>query len=140
MLEKSYMLRDVLQTLNITTLFQDEAEIIEMGAKSPTLTQVTVRLLVCLSVCCLSLIRPSVCLSVCLFVCLTDQFTCLQVYQKSAVSVSDSSEELITGGRASTFSDPPPRLTINRPFIFIIYHEMSGSVLLVGRVSNPTSQ
>lgn len=107
---------------------------------------------VCLSVCLLSVSRPSVCLpaclsvclpawlSACLFVCLTDQFTCLQVYQKSAVSVSDSSEELITGGGASTFSDPPPRLTINRPFIFIIYHQMSGSVLLVGRVSNPTSQ
>lgn len=67
MLEKSYMLRDVLQTLNITTLFQDEAEIIEMGAKSPTLTQVTLHLLVCLSVS-----HPSVCLPVCLFVCLSD--------------------------------------------------------------------
>lgn len=52
LLEKSYMLRDVLQTLNITTIFQDEAEITEMGAKGPTLTQVSV-------------VQPSVCLPVC---------------------------------------------------------------------------
>lgn len=38
------------------------------------------------------------------------------------------------------FPDPPPRLTINRPFVFIVYHQMSGSVLLMGRVSDPTSR
>lgn len=66
LLEKSYMLRDILQTLNITTVFQDEAEIVEMGAKGPRLTQVTVvqlsvDLSVHLSVC------PSIFLSLLVF-------------------------------------------------------------------------
>lgn len=62
LLEKSYMLRDILQTLNITTVFQDEAEIVEMGAKGPRLTQVTVvQLSVHLSVC------PSIFLSLLVF-------------------------------------------------------------------------
>uniref|UniRef100_H3CGT8 Serpin peptidase inhibitor, clade A (alpha-1 antiproteinase, antitrypsin), member 10a n=2 Tax=Tetraodon nigroviridis TaxID=99883 RepID=H3CGT8_TETNG len=101
LLEKSYMMGDFLQTLNVTMVFQDGAEIREMGAKGPRLTQ---------------------------------------VYQTSALSVRDSSEEVMTGGGASMFSDPPPRLTINRPFVFLIYHQMSGIVLLIGRVSDPTLQ
>ncbi|XP_003971497.1 protein Z-dependent protease inhibitor-like [Takifugu rubripes] len=98
MLEKSYALRDVLQTLNMNKMFQDDADIIEMGSKGPKLTQ---------------------------------------VYQKSAVFVGDSRDEVATAGGASTFSYPPPRLTINRPFLFIIYHQTIGSVLFMGRVTNP---
>lgn len=49
-LEKSYALRDVLQTLNMNKMFQDDADIIEMGSKGPKLTQVTVRPSVFLSV------------------------------------------------------------------------------------------
>lgn len=41
LLEKSYMMGDFLQTLNVTMVFQDGAEIREMGAKGPRLTQVS---------------------------------------------------------------------------------------------------
>lgn len=51
LLEKSYTFRDILQTLNIIRIFQDEAEIIEMGTIGPRLTQVTVCPSACLSVC-----------------------------------------------------------------------------------------
>lgn len=51
LLKKSYALRDVLQMLNMNKMFQDDADIIEMGAKGPKLTQVTVRPSVFLSVC-----------------------------------------------------------------------------------------
>ncbi|KPP57037.1 hypothetical protein Z043_125282 [Scleropages formosus] len=32
----------------------------------------------------------------------------------------------------------PPRLTINRPFLFLIYHEVTNSLLFMGRVIDPT--
>ncbi|XP_063079750.1 serpin peptidase inhibitor, clade A (alpha-1 antiproteinase, antitrypsin), member 10a [Engraulis encrasicolus] len=32
----------------------------------------------------------------------------------------------------------PPRLTINRPFVFLVYHEASLNLLLMGRVVDPT--
>ncbi|XP_067273560.1 serpin peptidase inhibitor, clade A (alpha-1 antiproteinase, antitrypsin), member 10a [Pseudorasbora parva] len=32
----------------------------------------------------------------------------------------------------------PPRLTVNRPFIFVVYHEATKSILYIGRVVNPT--
>lgn len=44
LLERSYSLRDVLQTLDITQVFQDDADITNMGgAKGPKLTQVSFR-------------------------------------------------------------------------------------------------
>lgn len=52
LLEKSYMLGDFLQTLNVTTVFQDAAEITEMGAEGPRLSQVSaLQVPVCPSVC-----------------------------------------------------------------------------------------
>ncbi|TNN44785.1 Protein Z-dependent protease inhibitor [Liparis tanakae] len=59
-----------------------------------------------------------------------------RVYHKSIVSVDESSDDIITGGGASASSTLPPRLTVNRPFIFIIYQQMSG-VLSMGRVIDP---
>ena len=42
LMERSYSLKDVLQTLNITQVFQDDADITNMGgAKGPKLTQVS---------------------------------------------------------------------------------------------------
>lgn len=42
LLERSYSLRNVLQTLSITQVFQDDADIINMGGdKGPKLTQVS---------------------------------------------------------------------------------------------------
>lgn len=43
-----------------------------------------------------------------------------------------------TRGDTTAFNSLPPRLTINRPFIFLIYHEATGSVLFMGRVVDPT--
>lgn len=40
-LDRSYTLRDALQSLDITKVFQDDAEIINMGTKGPKLEQVT---------------------------------------------------------------------------------------------------
>ncbi|KAG8011568.1 Protein Z-dependent protease inhibitor [Nibea albiflora] len=100
LLEQSYSLRDVLQTLDITQVFQDDADIINMGgAKISKLTQ---------------------------------------VYHKSVMSVDETSDDT-TGGGVNVFSSPP-RLTINRPFIFIVYHQTTGSVLSMGRVIDPTKK
>lgn len=61
---------------------------------------------------------------------------CVQVYQKLFLSVDETDDG--TRGDATAFNSLPPRLTINRPFIFLIYHEATGSVLFMGRVVNPT--
>lgn len=100
LLERSYSLSDVLQTLDITQVFQDTADMSGMGgAKGPTLTQ---------------------------------------VFHKSIVSVDESGGA--SGGGVSVFSSLPPRLTINRPFLFIVYQPASSSVLLMGRVVDPTKK
>lgn len=64
----------------------------------------------------------------------------VQVYHKSVVSVVESSDDITAGGGTNAFSTLPPRLTINRPFIFIIYHQATGSVLFMGRVIDPTKK
>ncbi|XP_034436569.1 protein Z-dependent protease inhibitor-like isoform X4 [Hippoglossus hippoglossus] len=100
LMERSYSLKDVLQTLNITQVFQDDADITNMGeAKGPRLTQ---------------------------------------VFHKSVVSVDERSDDITAGGGVNVFSTPPPRLTINRPFIFIIYQQNTGSLMFIGRVVDPT--
>lgn len=102
LLERSYTLRDSLQTLSVTQLFQDDAEIINIGeTNAPKLTQ---------------------------------------VYHKSAMSVDETIDGSNTVGGVAAFSTLPPRLTINRPFLFVIYQETSGSVLLMGRVNDPTKK
>ncbi|KAM7368460.1 hypothetical protein PAMP_014674 [Pampus punctatissimus] len=98
--ERSYSLSNILQTLNITQVFHDTADISGMGeAKGPTLTQ---------------------------------------VFHTSVITVDESGGVL--GGGVSTPSSLPPRLTVNRPFLFIIYEPASGSVLLMGRVVDPTKK
>ncbi|XP_028296397.1 protein Z-dependent protease inhibitor-like [Gouania willdenowi] len=99
-LEVSYRLKDFLQTLDITQVFQDNGDILNMGEdKSPKLTE---------------------------------------VFQKSVLLVDDSSDDITSGGVSSEFSTPPPRLTFNRPFVFIVYQQSSSSVLMIGRVHDPT--
>ncbi|XP_026164007.1 protein Z-dependent protease inhibitor-like [Mastacembelus armatus] len=102
LLERSYSLKDILQTLDITQVFQDDADISNLGeGKGPKLTQ---------------------------------------VFQKSLISVDESSDGVTTGGGVSVFSTLPPRLTINRPFIFVIYQQTTGSLLFMGRVIDPTKK
>ncbi|KAM3849523.1 protein Z-dependent protease inhibitor-like [Diretmus argenteus] len=59
----------------------------------------------------------------------------LKLTQKSVITVDESSS---SGGGDSVFSSLPPRLTVNRPFLFLIYQERSSSVLFLGRVVDPT--
>ncbi|TDH00814.1 hypothetical protein EPR50_G00192580 [Perca flavescens] len=101
LLEQSYSLRDVLQTLDITQVFQDDADISNMGgAEGLKLTQ---------------------------------------VYHKSRVSVAEN-DDITAGGGASVFSSLPPRLTVNRPFLFIVYETASRALLAMGRVIDPSSK
>lgn len=60
-----------------------------------------------------------------------------EVYHKAAVTVDETGP---TGGSSGMdfFGSPPPRLTINRPFLFIIYHQKTGSILHMGRVVDPS--
>ncbi|XP_037304839.1 serpin peptidase inhibitor, clade A (alpha-1 antiproteinase, antitrypsin), member 10a [Pungitius pungitius] len=103
LLERSYSLRDVLQTLNITQVFQDDADISTIGGGAG--------------------------------------LKLTQVYHKSLLSVDESSDDITAGGGASSSSSSlPPRLTVNRPFVFVIYHETSGAVLSMGRVVNPSTK
>ncbi|XP_037605908.1 serpin peptidase inhibitor, clade A (alpha-1 antiproteinase, antitrypsin), member 10a [Sebastes umbrosus] len=99
LLERSYSLRDVLKTLDITQVFQDDADFSNMGA--------------------------------------SEGLKLTQVYHKSAVTVDESSDNITPG---SVFTTLPPRLTINRPFIFIIYQQTSGGVLSMGRVIDPSKK
>ncbi|KAM6992567.1 serpin peptidase inhibitor, clade A (alpha-1 antiproteinase, antitrypsin), member 10a [Tautogolabrus adspersus] len=102
LLERSYSLRDVLETLSITQVFQDDADIINMGgAEGLKLTQ---------------------------------------VYHKSVMAVDESADDITTGGEVNAFTTLPPRLTINRPFMFVIYQQMSDSVLFMGRVVDPSKK
>ncbi|XP_017293774.1 protein Z-dependent protease inhibitor-like [Kryptolebias marmoratus] len=101
LLEHSYTLKDVLQTLDITMVFQDDADISNMGeVKGAKL---------------------------------------FQVHHKSVLTVDERVDHTSTSG-GRLFSTPPPRLTINRPFIFIIYQQTTGSLLFMGRVTNPTEK
>ncbi|KAF7644697.1 hypothetical protein LDENG_00217400 [Lucifuga dentata] len=99
LLDRSYSLRDVLQTVDITQVFQDAADLSNISAdKNLKLTQ---------------------------------------VFHKAVIRVDESAGGT-GGGGANVFSSLPPRLTINRPFLFLVYQEMSGSMLFMGRVVDPT--
>ncbi|XP_068565303.1 protein Z-dependent protease inhibitor-like [Cebidichthys violaceus] len=100
LLERSYSLRDVLQTLDITQVFQEDADISNIGG--------------------------------------SEGLKLTQVYHKCVLSVDESSNDITAGGGASTSSTLPPRLTVNRPFVFIVYQQTSGDVLSMGRVVDPS--
>lgn len=96
LLERSYSLQDVLKTMGITQVFQDEADLSNMGGtKGPKLTQVV---------------------------------------HKSIINVDETTT---TPAADVVFSSPPPRLTINRPFLFVIYQEATSTLMSIGRVADP---
>ncbi|XP_058468787.1 protein Z-dependent protease inhibitor-like [Solea solea] len=102
LLERSYSLKDVLQSLDITQVFDHDADMTNMGGvKGPRLTQ---------------------------------------VFHKSVISVDERSNDVTAEGGDIVFSTPPPRLTINRPFVVVVYQETTGSLLCVGRVLDPTNK
>ncbi|XP_057678818.1 leukocyte elastase inhibitor-like [Corythoichthys intestinalis] len=95
--EASYSLGDVLKTLGAVQVFQDDADLGNMGAAQGSKVW--------------------------------------QVLHKAAVSMDESGGG---DGPAGGFSGPQPRLTVNRPFLFVVYHESSGGLLLMGRLRDPT--
>ncbi|XP_056150839.1 protein Z-dependent protease inhibitor-like isoform X2 [Lampris incognitus] len=64
-----------------------------------------------------------------------------EVLHKAVINVDESSSTGEGGrGGINVFASLPPRLTINRPFIFFIYHQKTNSLLFVGRVVDPTQK
>ncbi|KAL2082029.1 hypothetical protein ACEWY4_021847 [Coilia grayii] len=62
-----------------------------------------------------------------------------EVLHKTAIEVDESGSLADSAPPADPFSGSlPPRLTINRPFIFLVYHEATKNLLLIGRVIDPT--
>ncbi|KAJ0051188.1 hypothetical protein NL108_015944 [Boleophthalmus pectinirostris] len=60
-----------------------------------------------------------------------------QVLDSVALSVDETSAP---GSVASSFKTPPPRLTVNRPFLLVVYHEATETVQMIGRVMDPTQK
>ncbi|KAK7930303.1 hypothetical protein WMY93_006698 [Mugilogobius chulae] len=60
-----------------------------------------------------------------------------QVLDSVSLSLDESAAP---GGVASSFKTPPPRLTVNRPFLLVVYHEATGALQLIGRVVDPTQE
>ncbi|XP_016372160.1 serpin peptidase inhibitor, clade A (alpha-1 antiproteinase, antitrypsin), member 10a [Sinocyclocheilus rhinocerous] len=61
-----------------------------------------------------------------------------EVVQKVTVEVDETGGSVADASR-NLFTTPlPPRLTFNRPFIFVIYHEATKCILYIGRVVDPT--
>ncbi|XP_027019345.2 serpin peptidase inhibitor, clade A (alpha-1 antiproteinase, antitrypsin), member 10a [Tachysurus fulvidraco] len=63
-----------------------------------------------------------------------------EALQKVLVEV-DEQEGLDAPSSSSIFMQTlPPRLTFNRPFLFLVYHEATKSLLQMGRVIDPTKK
>uniref|UniRef100_A0A6J0VCU2 Protein Z-dependent protease inhibitor n=1 Tax=Pogona vitticeps TaxID=103695 RepID=A0A6J0VCU2_9SAUR len=62
-----------------------------------------------------------------------------QVLQRAVIEVDEIGTEAAaaTGSEIMAYS-LPPTIRVNRPFLFMIYEEMSNALLFVGRVINPT--
>lgn len=56
----------------------------------------------------------------------------------AAVLIVDETE--VEGGVATSFKTPPPRLTVNRPFLLVVYHEVTGLLQMIGRVVDPSQK
>ncbi|XP_051908651.1 protein Z-dependent protease inhibitor-like [Hippocampus zosterae] len=61
-----------------------------------------------------------------------------QVLHKAVAAVDESGPG--DAAAAPAFASPPPRLTFNRPFHFVVYHQSSGALLLMGRLRDPTKK
>lgn len=58
-----------------------------------------------------------------------------QVLNGASLVVDETPSE---GAVASSFKIPPPRLTVNRPFLLVVFHEPTGTLQMIGRVVDPT--
>ncbi|KAM8847423.1 protein Z-dependent protease inhibitor-like isoform 1-T1 [Synchiropus picturatus] len=111
MLQQSLFLRDVLKTLGVTRLFPEDA-----GTKAAQVS-----------------LAPPLSVRSVAHACGTH----LQVVSKAVLRVDERSD---AAPSAAAFQTPPPRLTVNRPFVFTVYDQSTGGVLLIGRVIDPTRQ
>lgn len=127
-LECSYTLRDALKTLQVTNVFEGGAEINNLGEGGTKLDQVTPPPQRLCAEETSPTAEPRLTFDLLVFV--------VQVYQTSVLNVDETSAA--AGGGATGFSSLPPRLTINRPFVFVVYHEATSSVLSMGRLVDPT--
>lgn len=71
------------------------------------------------------------------------------ISQKKTLKLIEASHEVLleveetrseNGGRPDVMLDfsVPPRITVDRPFMLIIYDDLSGLILLIGRIIDPT--
>lgn len=61
-----------------------------------------------------------------------------EVVQSVAFEVDETGGS-VSDASSNPFMDPlPPRLTFNRPFLFVVYHEATKCILYIGRVVDPT--
>ncbi|XP_012679418.1 serpin peptidase inhibitor, clade A (alpha-1 antiproteinase, antitrypsin), member 10a isoform X2 [Clupea harengus] len=62
-----------------------------------------------------------------------------EVLQKTAIEIDETGSEPDSAPPTDPFTtNLPPRLTINRPFLFLVYHEATKNLLQIGRVVDPT--
>ncbi|KAM9798319.1 LOW QUALITY PROTEIN: protein Z-dependent protease inhibitor-like [Neosynchiropus ocellatus] len=115
MLQQSLFLREVLKALGITRLFPEDE-----GIKAT---------LVSLDLSASAMSASSGVFHAC--------GACLQVVSKTVLRADERSD---VAPAATVFRTLPPRLTVNRPFVFIVYDQSTGGVLLIGRVVDPTQK
>lgn len=67
-------------------------------------------------------------------------FPCRDTQAPHEVMLEVEETKLKDGGRPDILLDfsIPPRITFNRPFMLIIYDDLTGLVLLIGRIIDPT--
>ncbi|KAF7690594.1 hypothetical protein HF521_012398 [Silurus meridionalis] len=63
-----------------------------------------------------------------------------EALQKVIVEVDEQGSLAAPSSSSLLVDTLPPRLTINRPFLFLIYHEATKSLLHLGRVIDPTKK
>lgn len=68
----------------------------------------------------------------------TSQLKLSEALQKVLVEVDEQGGSDASSSSSISMDTLPPRLTFNRPFLFLVYHEASKSLLHLGRVIDPT--
>ncbi|XP_072541077.1 serpin peptidase inhibitor, clade A (alpha-1 antiproteinase, antitrypsin), member 10a [Salminus brasiliensis] len=66
--------------------------------------------------------------------------TLSEVVQKVSIEVDEKGGPGAPASNSAFMDTLPPRLTFNRPFLFLVYHEATNSLLHMGRVVDPTKK
>ncbi|KAM9435161.1 serpin peptidase inhibitor, clade A (alpha-1 antiproteinase, antitrypsin), member 10a isoform 1-T2 [Clarias gariepinus] len=70
----------------------------------------------------------------------TSELKLSEALQKVLVEVDEQGSSSAPSSSSLFMETLPPRLTFNRPFLFLIYHEATKSLLHMGRVIDPTKK